>query len=80
MSRSAHTILLALLLLSGGFVHAADADGDGIEDDSDNCASVANSDQLDTDSDGLGNACDADDDGDNVVDSLDVVVYSYPEL
>ncbi|GIS69773.1 MAG: hypothetical protein CM1200mP9_05940 [Gammaproteobacteria bacterium] len=33
-----------------------DTDGDGLEDDSDNCASVAKADQLDTDSDGLGNA------------------------
>ncbi|SVA03638.1 uncharacterized protein METZ01_LOCUS56492, partial [marine metagenome] len=49
----------------------ADADGDGIEDDSDNCASVANADQLDTDSDGLGNACDDDDDGDGVEDDSD---------
>ena len=49
----------------------ADADGDGIEDDSDNCASVANADQLDTDSDGLGNACDDDDDGDGIEDDSD---------
>ena len=48
-----------------------DADEDGIEDDSDNCASVANADQLDTDSDGLGNACDDDDDGDGVADTTD---------
>ena len=49
----------------------SDTDGDGIENDSDNCASVANEDQLDTDSDGLGNACDADDDGDGVLDGPD---------
>ena len=48
-----------------------DTDGDGLEDDSDNCASVANADQLDTDSDGLGNACDDDDDGDGVADTTD---------
>ena len=48
-----------------------DTDGDGLEDDSDNCASVANADQLDTDSDGLGNACDDDDDGDGVADTAD---------
>ena len=50
---------------------AVDTDGDGSEDDSDNCASVANADQLDIDSDGLGNACDADDDGDGAFDALE---------
>jgi hypothetical protein len=36
-----------------------DFDGDGILDDDDNCAGVANSNQLDTDSDGEGDVCDA---------------------
>jgi len=64
--------LYALLLLSMSCgVYAADTDGDGVDDSTDNCVSVANSDQTDTDSDSLGNACDADDDGDNVIDSQD---------
>ena len=71
MSRSARTILLLLMILSGGLIHAADADGDGIEGETDNCTSVANADQLDTDSDGFGNACDADDDGDGAFDALE---------
>ncbi len=41
-----------------------DADGDGITDDADNCRNVANADQIDTDDDGLGDACDPDHDGD----------------
>jgi len=35
-----------------------DADGDGIADGSDNCPNNANSNQLDTDNDGLGDVCD----------------------
>lgn len=48
-----------------------DMDGDGIANSIDNCESVANPDQLDTDSDGMGDACDDDDDNDGVLDSLD---------
>jgi hypothetical protein len=36
----------------------ADFDGDGILNSDDNCIVVNNSDQLDLDGDGLGNACD----------------------
>ena len=41
-----------------------DTDGDGILDDTDNCAEVVNPDQLDSDGDGQGDACDSDKDGD----------------
>ena len=48
-----------------------DLDGDGIEDHEDNCPLTANPDQLDTDTDGTGDACDNDDDGDGVEDHED---------
>ena len=41
-----------------------DSDADGIFDDADNCITVANADQCDTDGDGFGNACDPDLDND----------------
>jgi hypothetical protein len=52
-------------------VAALDSDGDGVNDDVDNCPSIANANQTDTDTDGVGNACDADDDGDGVTDAQD---------
>ncbi len=48
-----------------------DTDNDGIPDASDNCPLVANSNQLNTDGDAQGNACDSDDDNDTVADGSD---------
>jgi hypothetical protein len=48
-----------------------DADGDGIDDSTDNCPALANPSQADYDGDFVGNACDADDDGDTVADTTD---------
>jgi hypothetical protein len=48
-----------------------DTDGDGVVDTRDNCPDVANANQLDTDRDGEGDACDGDDDGDGVPDEDD---------
>ena len=45
-----------------------DEDGDGVPDVEDNCPSIPNPDQKDTDSDGVGNACEPDDDNDGVPD------------
>lgn len=49
----------------------ADFDGDGVPDARDSCIEAANPDQLDSDSDGAGDACDLDDDGDGLADEDD---------
>ncbi len=54
------------------FTPIADADRDGVVDDADNCVNDVNVDQRDTDSDGKGDVCDADDDGDGVSDANDI--------
>ena len=49
-----------------------DADGDGVDDASDNCTLVPNPAQRDTDADGYGNFCDPDFDNDLVVNAGDL--------
>ncbi|MEW5876424.1 MAG: FG-GAP repeat protein [Candidatus Zixiibacteriota bacterium] len=51
-----------------------DEDGDGIEDDLDNCPCVANSDQIDFDRDGAGDLCDDDGDGDGISNATDACI------
>jgi hypothetical protein len=47
-----------------------DTDGDGVPDFRDNCPSIANADQANTDGDSLGDACDPDANGDGIADAL----------
>ena len=51
-----------------------DDDGDGVLDGDDNCPLISNDNQDDEDSDGIGNACDGennDSDGDGFLDDVD---------
>ncbi len=58
-----------------GFNPLPDVDNDGIEDSLDNCPLVVNPDQVDTDNDSVGDACDGDGDddvdGDTIPDTAD---------
>ena len=48
-----------------------DADMDGVADADDNCPDAENPDQGDADKDGIGDACDEDDDDDTILDAAD---------
>jgi MYXO-CTERM domain-containing protein len=56
---------------TGSCVAPTDTDGDGVSDDKDNCKTVDNAGQTDTDGDAKGDACDDDDDADGVKDAVD---------
>jgi cadherin-like protein/thrombospondin type 3 repeat protein/FG-GAP repeat protein len=51
---------------------AIDSDSDGLIDELDNCPNQANSDQVDTDNDSIGDVCDVDIDNDGVLNLADV--------
>lgn len=69
-------------------INILDADADGVPDATDNCPSVSNPDQLNTDAnnlaafragaDGLGDACDDDDDGDGYDDAREITMGENP--
>ena len=52
-----------------------DSDADGYADDVDNCPTLANPDQRDSDADGHGNRCDADLNNDNIVNAIDLGLF-----
>ena len=53
----------------------ADADGDGIADNVDNCRLIANADQFDADHDGYGNRCDGDLNNNGVTNAQDYAIF-----
>jgi hypothetical protein len=55
-----------------------DDDGDGAENEDDNCPDDANSSQADTDADGAGDACDEDDDDDALSDEVEEELGTDP--
>ena len=69
--------LIANALLFTGAV--TDTDTDGVADTTDNCPAVPNADQINTDGDALGDACDTDDDNDGVADINDAFPLNAAE-
>jgi len=65
----------ARLLSNGSY----DIDGDSVIDHVDNCPSIVNPSQNDTDGDGMGDKCDSDDDNDGVGDEHDQFPFDSNE-
>jgi YVTN family beta-propeller protein len=59
------------LVMNGIIVLAAETDSDTVPDAIDNCPHFANIDQIDSDGDGIGDACENDMDSDGIPDSFD---------
>ena len=61
------------------YSEAADSDGDGTPDSTDNCPQLSNPTQANFDGDFYGDACDPDDDNDGVGDSVDAFPFDQSE-
>ena len=69
-----------IVFLSDNLVIGTDTDADGWANTVDNCPTVANPDQLDTDGDSFGDACDPDDDNDGFSDVVEISAGTNPLL
>ena len=63
------------LLCLGATAQAADDDRDQINNLLDNCLTIPNPQQLDSDADGFGNACDTDLNNDLITDQRDMALF-----
>ena len=71
MKRLIAITALTSLLTAPTLAQESDIDADSVPDSADNCISVANTDQTNSDGDRYGDACDIDDDNDGLIDHFD---------
>lgn len=64
--------------LGAEFVDGLDSDSDGLVDAFDNCPTEPNPEQLNSDNDAAGDACDDDDDNDGYLDAVEITAGSGP--
>ena len=79
------SFFLFLILISSSLsgctsTNLLDTDDDGIDDSLDNCVFLINPNQIDTNSDGEGDTCDDDDDGDLTLDLDDKFPLDHTEI
>lgn len=72
VSAGEYQVYEAIVVAQDAFGFFGDSDGDGVADTIDNCTLKANPAQTDSNGDGFGNLCDADLNGDNVVNFIDL--------
>jgi hypothetical protein len=69
----------ALITIAPYSMAITDFDGDSIADIDDNCVSLSNTDQLNSDNDSFGDVCDDDDDDDGISDDLEATLNTDPK-
>lgn len=79
LSQAQNTHLRILMPSDVEHTISDDGDGDGIKDRIDNCPDIPNNNQLNSDTDSFGDACDEDDDNDSLSDEDEIAAGTDPK-